>query len=201
VSVAAALAALGFVTVVVDSRGTPGRGRAFQWPETVDRAGVVVADHRAALRALAAKRPWLDLTRCGIIGTSFGAYHALRSGLLEPDLFRAVAAHAGPYHPADALPGWFPGVLGASYDTNPEAYDAVDLVRHASSFDPELLLIHGTDDTNVTMDHTLRLSDALNRAGRHHELLLLAGQRHHLDRGADVFALERAGRFFRQHLG
>jgi dipeptidyl aminopeptidase/acylaminoacyl peptidase len=199
-SVASSLAALGFVTVVLDSRGTPGRGRAFQWPDTPDRDAVVVADHNTALRELASSRPWMDLGRCGIIGTSFGAYHAARAGLLAPDLFRAVVAHAGPYRPADALPGWFPGVLGVRYDEAPDRYRDVDLVAHAKDFVPELLLIHGTDDTNVTLDHTLRLSDALNQAGKHHDLMLLAGQRHHLNAGADVFALERAGLFFQRHL-
>jgi dipeptidyl aminopeptidase/acylaminoacyl peptidase len=53
----------------------------------------------------------------------------------------------------------------------------------------------------VTLDHTVRLSEALNQAGRHHELMLLAGQRHHLDDVAGVLALERAGRFFQHHLG
>jgi dipeptidyl aminopeptidase/acylaminoacyl peptidase len=200
-TVAASLAALGFVTLVLDARGTPGRGRAFQWPDAPDREAVVVADHSAALHALARTRPWMDVDRCGAIGTSFGAYHAVQAGRLAPDLFRAVVAHAGPYRPSDALPGWFPGVLGATLEEDPDLYRDVDLTSHARELATELLLIHGTDDANVTLDHTVRLSEALNQAGRHHELMLLAGQRHHLDDVAGVLALERAGRFFQHHLG
>jgi dipeptidyl aminopeptidase/acylaminoacyl peptidase len=199
-TVAEALSQLGFVTVVLDSRGTPGRGRAFQWPDGQRGSDVVVDDHRAALHRLAAERPWMDLGRCGVLGTSFGAYYAARCGLLAPELFRAVVAHAGPYDLTRVLPGWFPGLLAATYDEDRDAYRDAGLIAHAKDFRPELLLIHGTDDANVTMDHTMRLSHALTRAGQQHDLLLLAGQRHHLDVGAATFALEVAGRFLRRHL-
>jgi dipeptidyl aminopeptidase/acylaminoacyl peptidase len=142
----------------------------------------------------------MDLARCGVIGTSFGGYYAARCGLLDPELFRAVVAHAGPYDLTRVLPGWFAGLLGVTYADDPDAFGEGGLIAHAKEFRPELLLIHGTDDANVTVDHTLRFSDALARAGHQHDLLLLPGRRHHLDVGSATFALESAGRFLRRHL-
>ena len=142
----------------------------------------------------------MDLERCGVVGTSFGGYFAAECGLRYPELFRAVVAHAGAYEPRAVLPGWFPGLLQASYDVDPAAYHDASVITHAKEFEAALLLIHGTADANVTLDQTMRLSAALTAAGRHHELLLLPGQRHHLDDGAGKFALEAAARFFMQVL-
>ena len=199
-AIAAALSQLGVVTTVVDARGTPGRGRAFQWPAVADRVATVVDDHRAALHGLARERPWIDLSRCGVIGTSLGGYFAAQCGLRHPELFRAVVAHAGPYHPPDVLAGWFPALLQTTFDEDMEAFIDAGLVAHAKDFKPPLLLIHGTADTNVTINHTMRFTEALNAAGRHHELLLLPGHRHHLDLDTATFALEAAARFFVRHL-
>ncbi|KPP84069.1 MAG: Dipeptidyl peptidase IV (DPP IV) N-terminal region [Rhodobacteraceae bacterium HLUCCA08] len=69
----AATAALGFVVVVIDGRGTPYRDRAFHAPAFDDPAlATGLADHAAAIRELAATRPWMDLTRVGIFGHSGG---------------------------------------------------------------------------------------------------------------------------------
>jgi dienelactone hydrolase len=198
--VAEALARLGFVTAVVDARGTPGRGWEFHWPPARDRLSIVVADQIAALRALAASRPWMDLSRCGVVGTSLGAYFALRCALREPALFRAVAAHAGPYEPADALPGWFPGLLGASYDDDPDHYARAAIAPRVGQLDQPVLLLHGTADTNVPASQTRRLSRALGQAGRHHEVMWLDGERHHLSDSAASRALDAVGRFFLHHL-
>jgi dipeptidyl aminopeptidase/acylaminoacyl peptidase len=198
-TLAAALARLGFATVVLDGRGTPGRGRAFQWP-LGDRCQIVVDDHIGGLRQLGACRPWFDLSRCGAIGTSFGAYYALRCGLTAPDLFRVVVAHAGPYDLERVLPGWFPALLGTTYIDDPGTYRAAGILAHAKQIDSQLLLIHGLADRNVTVDHTLRLSDALTAAGKDHQLLLLGGQSHHLDPPAAKDALDRAARFLLDHL-
>ena len=84
----------GFAVVVVDGRGTPGRGPAFERAVWGDLAGPVLDDQVDALHALAAGRPELDLTRVGIRGWSFGGYLAALAVLRRPDVFHAAVAGA-----------------------------------------------------------------------------------------------------------
>jgi dipeptidyl aminopeptidase/acylaminoacyl peptidase len=198
--IAESLAVLGFAAVVLDARGTPGRGRAFQQYAAQRPGELLVEDHATSLRQLADRHPALDLSRCGVLGTSFGAYYALRCGLLRPDLFRAVVAHAGPYDLAQVMPGWFAPMLGTSYRDDPGAYRAAGLVARAAEFRPELLLVHGTHDVNVPVCHTMRLSHELNEAGKKHQLLLLQGQSHHLRGASAELALKAAAGFLAGHL-
>lgn len=198
--IAELLAVLGFAAVVLDARGTPGRGRAFQQYAADDVGVLTAADHAGSLRQLASRHAALDLSRCGALGTSFGGYHAVRCGLLHPELFRAVVAHAGPYDLEQVMPGWFAPMLGASFRDDPEAYRRAGIVAHAAELQPELLLVHGTHDVNVPLGHTMRLSHELNEAGKRHELLLLHGQSHHLQGAAAELALKTAARFLADHL-
>nr|WP_245633836.1 prolyl oligopeptidase family serine peptidase [Amycolatopsis jejuensis] len=76
-------------------------GSGYGGPQTITAAaedfGVLgVRDRVAALRVLAARHPWLDITRTGAIGISFGGYYAARCDLVAPELYRAIGAAAGP---------------------------------------------------------------------------------------------------------
>lgn len=199
-TIAQAFAQLGYIGVVLDARGTPGRGRDFQAAAADGFGSLGVRDHVAALRELAERHPWLDAQRRGVIGISFGGYFAARCGLLAPDVYQAVVAAAGPYDLELAAPYWLEALLGVSFHDNPEAFADAGIVQHAADFRPELLLIHGTRDSNVPLATTMRLSDALVRAGKHHDLLLLQNQCHQLRGEHAEFALVEAARFFQRHL-
>ena len=84
----------GFVVVVVDGRGTPGRGPAWERAVWGDLASPVLEDQVDALQALAARDERLDLTRVGIRGWSFGGYLAALAVLRRPDVFHAAVAGA-----------------------------------------------------------------------------------------------------------
>ena len=89
---AAALAQLGYVTVIVDSPGTAGVGRAYQ-DAVFGRLGQFeISDHVAAIRNLAAERPWMDLERVGVHGKSWGGYFALRAMLTEAEFYKVGVA-------------------------------------------------------------------------------------------------------------
>ncbi|MEU7839021.1 MULTISPECIES: prolyl oligopeptidase family serine peptidase [unclassified Nonomuraea] len=199
-TLAEAFAQLGFVGIVLDARGTPGRGRSFQEAAADEFGTIAVRDHVAAITGLAAERPWLDPTRCGAIGLSFGGYHAARCGLLAPQVFRAIVAAAGPYDLEVIAPGWFERLLGASYSADPQRFADAGLVTHAADFRSELMLVHGTHDVNVPLVHTMRFSDALMQAGRQHELVILQNESHQITGTHQLYALESAARFFLRHL-
>jgi dipeptidyl-peptidase 4 len=182
------LADRGFAVLVVDGRGTPGRGPAWERAVHQDLAGPVLEDQLEGLRAAAALEPRLDLGRVGIRGWSFGGYLAALAVLRAPDVVQAAVVGA-------PVTDW------RLYDTHyterylgdsgvaPDAYDRSSLVTpdgrlaaHATppagARPPRLLLIHGLADDNVVAAHSLRLAGALLDAGIDHRFVPLAQGTH-----------------------
>lgn len=167
----------GFAVVVVDGRGTPGRGPEFERAVHGDLAGPVLEDQVDALHAVAADHPDLDLSRVGIRGWSFGGYLAALAVLRRPDVFHAAVAGAPVTDWALYDTHYTERYLGRP-DTHPEAYARSSLLAHAAGLARPLLLVHGLADDNVVAAHTLTLSSALLAAGRPHQVLPLSGVTH-----------------------
>jgi dipeptidyl-peptidase-4 len=167
----------GFAVVVVDGRGTPGRGPEFERAIHRDVAGPVLQDQVDALHAVAERYPDLDLTRVGIRGWSFGGYLAALAVLRRPDVFHAAVAGAPVTDWALYDTHYTERYLGRP-DTDPDAYERTSLIPDAPSLTRPLLLVHGLADDNVVAAHTLRLSSALLAAGRPHNVLPLSGVTH-----------------------
>ncbi|MDN5747842.1 MAG: prolyl oligopeptidase family serine peptidase [Pseudonocardia sp.] len=167
----------GFAVVVVDGRGTPGRGPVFERAVHGDLAGPVLDDQVDALHAVAAQHPDLDLSRVGIRGWSFGGYLAALAVLRRPDVFHAAVAGAPVTDWSLYDTHYTERYLGRP-DTHPDAYARSSLLDDAPALIRPLLLIHGLADDNVVAAHTLRLSSALLAAGRPHTVLPLSGVTH-----------------------
>ncbi len=167
----------GFAVVVVDGRGTPGRGPEFERAVHGDLAAPVLQDQVDALHAVAAEHPDLDLTRVGIRGWSFGGYLAALAVLRRPDVFHAAVAGAPVTDWALYDTHYTERYLGRP-DTHPEAYARSSLIADAPALERPLLLVHGLADDNVVAAHTLTLSSALLAAGRPHQVLPLSGVTH-----------------------
>lgn len=195
------LADHGFVVVSIDGRGTPGRGRAWHRAVAGDLISQPLDDQAAALEALAAQLPEMDLDRVGIYGWSFGGYFSAMAVMRRPDRFHVGVAGAPVTDWGDYDTHYTERYLGVPQDA-PEAYRKSSVLTYAERLRQPLLIIHGTADDNVYFMHALKMSDALFRAGRHHELLALAGFTHMVP---DPLVTERLyGRivdFLRQHLG
>ncbi len=172
----------GFAVVVVDGRGTPGRGPAFEREVRGDLAGPVLDDQIDALDELARLEPRLDLGRVAIRGWSFGGYLAALAVLRRPDVLRAAIAGAPVTNWRLYDTHYTERYLGHP-DREPENYRRTDLVEMVRTLDPgqhvpPLMLIHGLADDNVVAAHTLELSRALLEAGRSHTVLPLSGVTH-----------------------
>ncbi len=167
----------GFAVVVVDGRGTPGRGPAFERAVHGDLAGPVLDDQIDALHAVAAQHPDLDLGRVAIRGWSFCGYLAALAVLRRPDVFHAAIAGAPVTDWSLYDTHYTERYLGRP-DTHPEAYTRSSLIADAPALTRPLLLVHGLADDNVVAAHTLRLSSALLAAGRPHCVLPLSGVTH-----------------------
>lgn len=171
------LANQGYIVVSVDGRGTPRRGR--DWSRALRGSFVAVPleDQVAGLQALGARLPELDLERVGIFGWSYGGYMAAMSVLKEPDVFHAGVAGAPVTEWLDYDTHYTERYVGLP-QAEPDAYRSSSALPLADRLRRPLLLVHGTDDDNVYFSHSLKLSDALFRAGKHHELLALPGFTH-----------------------
>jgi dipeptidyl-peptidase-4 len=173
----------GFAVVVVDGRGTPGRGPEFERAVHLDLAQPVLDDQIDALRDVATRYPDLDLDRVGIRGWSFGGYLAALAVLRRPDVFHAAVAGA-PVTDWTLYDTHYTERYLGHPDTEPAAYERSSLFGDAAVPPSEekpnrpLMLIHGLADDNVVAAHTLRLSSALLAAGRAHQVLPLSGVTH-----------------------
>ena len=167
----------GFAVLVVDGRGTPGRGPAFERAVRGDLAGPVLADQIDALGAAAALNPRLDLSRVAIRGWSFGGYLAALAVLRRPDVFSAAIAGA-PVTDWRLYDTHYTERYLGHPATEPANYERTDLAPLAPGLERPLMLIHGLADDNVVAAHTLRLSRALTEAGRPHTVLPLSGVTH-----------------------
>ena len=155
----------GFAVLVVDGRGTPGRGPAFERAVRGDLAGPVLEDQIDALCAAAALDPRLDLSRVAIRGWSFGGYLAALAVLRRPDVFSAAIAGA-PVTDWRLYDTHYTERYLGHPATEPANYERADLAPLAPGLERPLMLIHGLADDNVVAAHTLRLSRALTEAGR-----------------------------------
>lgn len=171
------LADHGFIVVSADGRGTPGRGRDFERALRGNFAKVTLDDQIEALQALGERYPELDLSRVGIYGWSFGGYMAALGVLRRPDVFHVGVAGAPVVDWHDYDTHYTERYLGLPAE-NPTAYEDSSLLPSAANLRRPLLLIHGTGDDNVYFSHSLKLSDALFRAGRPHDFLPLSGLTH-----------------------
>jgi len=167
----------GFAVLVIDGRGTPGRGPEWERAVRGDLAGPVLDDQVDGLRAAAVLEPRLDLGRVGIRGWSFGGYLAALAVLRRPDVFHAAVAGAPVTDWRLYDTAYTERYLGHPA-TDPAAYERTDLTPLAPDLERPLLLIHGLADDNVVAAHTLQLSRALLEAGRPHSVLPLSGVTH-----------------------
>jgi dipeptidyl-peptidase-4 len=190
----------GFIVVRADGRGTPNRGRAWERVILKDLITVPLADQVAALTAVGARHPELDMARVGVFGWSFGGYFSAMAALLHPELFKAAVAGA-------PVTDW------SLYDTayterymktpaaNPGGYKSTSALTHAAKLAVPLLIIHGITDDNVHFAHTLSLVEALYVAGKRAEVITLSATHMVPDPKLNLAREQVQVDFFRQHLG
>lgn len=180
----------GYIVVTADGRGTTGRGP--KWDRAIYETmkSVTLEDQVDAVRALPEALatlatqenkessettiPQPDLNRVAMIGWSYGGFLSALAVLEAPETFAAACAGAPPTD-------W------TLYDTHyterylgldPAVYERNSIISDAPQLDRPLMLIHGFADDNVTIAHSLRLSQALMAAGRKHTFLPLTGITH-----------------------
>jgi dipeptidyl-peptidase-4 len=199
---AGALAELGFIVVALDGRGTSYRSRDFHdaFLGTEDVFGA--ADHVAAIRSLAATRPFMDLDRVGVTGHSFGGYGSLRAMLLYPDFFKVGVSGVGPgawqeFQQSISTERYF-GVPDDDRKTL-DYYDLVSNTRLAKRLKGKVLLIYGGIDENVPLKQAFVLIDALIKANVDFDTLIVPDAPH--SAGLLPYSVLRTLKYFMSNLG
>ncbi len=193
---AASLAELGFVTVMIDGRGTAQRSRAFH---TASYGKVETAsnldDHIAGIQQLAAVDPAIDGSRVGIIGFSAGGYMTASAMLRYPDFFKVGIAASGNH---DQRLFW--GTWGERYEGYPvgDNYRTQANLTYAANLKGKLLLVHGLLDSGVHPAAVFQLEQALIDNNKDFDLLLFPRSHHDIPgygtrRTWDYFVTHLAG--------
>ena len=195
---AQAMAQLGYIVFVVDARGTPERGKAFQDVVYRNFGKNEIPDHVAALKALAAERPFMDLGRVGIFGGSWGGYFTVRAMLLAPEVYRVGVATYPVY---DLYNHWayLERWMGLPQN-NREGYEYGSSHRLADKLQGKLLMVHGTIDVNAHFGATMNMVDRLVRAGKPYDLIVLPEQDHSLQGHGRKYWVDALRRYFLEHL-
>jgi len=195
----AALAELGFIVIAVDGLGTPFRSKAFHdfsYGNLGDTGGL--ADHIVAIRQLSHKYSYLDLSRVGIYGHSGGGYAAARAILTHPDFYKVAVSSAGNHDARGYVSDWLEKYQGLPEDKN---YANQANVHLANNLKGKLLLACGDMDDNVHPAMTLQLVDALIKANKDFDFLLLPNSNHSFRPHREYFFRKRWDYFVRHLLG
>jgi dipeptidyl aminopeptidase/acylaminoacyl peptidase len=169
------LAELGFMVVQIDGMGTANRSKAFHdvcWKNLAD-AGF--PDRILWIKALARRYPYLDTSRVGIYGTSAGGQNSTGALLFHPEFYKAAVSACGCHDNRMDKSSWNEQWMG--YPVGPH-YAANSNITHAGKLRGKLLLIVGELDNNVPPESTMRLVDALIKAGKDFDLLVVPGMGH-----------------------
>lgn len=188
------LAELGFIVVMVDGMSTSFRSREFEnvCYQNLQDAGL--PDHMAWLRAAARKYPYMDIDRVGIFGASAGGQESTNAVLLHPDFYKAAYSACGCHDNRMDKIWW--NELWMGYPVG-EQYRKSSNVENAHLLRRPLMLVVGELDDNVDPASTMQVADALIKARKDFELVVLPGAGHTM---GELFGERKRFDFFVRHL-
>jgi len=196
-----ALAELGFVVVLIDGTCNPSRSKKFHDACYGNMADNTLPDQITGMRQLAQKYPYIDIERVGIWGHSGGGYATAAAMFRFPDFFDVGISESGNHDNRNYEDDWGERYIGlltkdASGKSN---YEDQANQNYAKNLKGKLLLAHGTMDDNVPPDNTLLVVDALIKANKDFDLLMIPNARHGFG-AANFYMMRRRWDYFVRHL-
>ncbi len=188
------LTRLGFIVVKIDGMGTANRSKAFHdvcWKNLKDGG---FQDRILWMQSAAAKYAELDLSRVGIYGTSAGGQNAAAAVLFHPEFYKVAVAACGCHDNRMDKASWNEQWMG--YPVGPH-YSECSNIDNAYRLQGKLLLIVGEMDTNVPPESTMRFADALIRANKDFDLLVIPNAGHGM---GGAYGQRRMHDYFVKHL-
>lgn len=188
------LAELGFIVVMVDGMGTSFRSRTFENVCYKNLKDAGLPDHIAWIKAAARKYTYMDIDRVGIYGCSAGGQESTNAVLLHPDFYKAAYSACGCHDNRMDKIWWNELWMGYPVD---ESYKACSNVENAHLLTRPLMLVVGEMDDNVDPASTMQVVNALIKANKDFELVVIPGAHHTM--GED-FGEHKRYDFFVRHL-
>ena len=190
------LSELGFIVVMVDGMGTSFRSRDFENVCYKNLKDAAIPDHIAWLKEAGEKYPYMDLDRVGIYGCSAGGQESLSALLMYPEFYKACYSACGCHDNRMDKIWWNELWMGYPVD---ESYAESSNVVNAHLLQRPLMLVVGEMDDNVDPASTMQVADALIKAGKDFELVVIPGARHTM--GEDFGERKRYDFFVKNLLG
>lgn len=169
------LAQKGYVVVSVDNRGTGGKGEGFK-KMTYKQLGKLETEDQIAAAQSIGRYPWVDASRIGIWGWSYGGYMSSLCLFKGADVFKMAIAVA-------PVTNWkfYDSIYTERYMQTPaenSGYDENSPITHVDKLRGKYLLIHGTADDNVHFQNTVEMVSALQKAGKLFDLMIYPNRNH-----------------------
>jgi dipeptidyl-peptidase 4 len=191
-----ALAELGFVVMQIDGTCNPLRSKAFHDSCYGNMGDNTLEDQVSGIKQLAAKNPFMDLNRVGIWGHSGGGFATGAAMFRYPDFFKVGISESGNHDNRNYEDDWGERYIGL---VNGDNYEKQANQMYAKDFKGKLLLAHGTMDDNVPPSNTLLVVDALIKANKDFDLLLIPNA-HHGYGQASYYMMRRRWDYFVKNL-
>lgn len=181
-----ALAELGFVVVIIDGTCNPDRSKSFHDVCYGNMADNTLEDQIEGLKQLAAKYPYMDLSRVGMWGHSGGGFATAAAMFRFPDFYKVGISESGNHDNRNYEDDWGERYIGLLSGDN---YEKQANQVYAKNLKGKLLLAHGAMDDNVPPYNTYLVVDALVKANKDFDLIIFPNARHGY--GGDSFYMMR----------
>jgi dipeptidyl-peptidase-4 len=198
-----ALAELGFIVIELDGMGTPWRSKKFHEAYFGDLGDNTLPDQVEGMKQLAQRFKFIDIDRAGIFGHSGGGFATADAMFRYPDFFKVGISESGNHDNRVYEDDWgekWQGLLKKNSDGS-DNYDSQANQLVAKNLKGHLLLAHGTMDNNVPPNNTLLVVDALIKANKDFDLLMLPNQPHGYGPDANYMTRRRWDYFVRYLMG
>ncbi|NQV33549.1 MAG: S9 family peptidase, partial [Phycisphaeraceae bacterium] len=196
------IADLGYLVVTMDNRGTPApKGAAWRRSIFGSLGPLSTEEQAACLQALGRTRPYVDLSRVGIWGWSGGGSNTLNAMFRKPDVYHVGIAVAPKPQP-HLYNAWFQEIYMETRETNPDGYEKSAPINFAEGLKGDLLILHGTGETNTHIQITEGLVDRLIELGKPFDYMAYPHRNHGLSegKGTTVHVRMLIARYLLEHL-
>ena len=192
----------GYVVLTPDYRGSSGFSREWTTGSYHDVGGGETQDVNAGADYLKSLG-YVDPDRIGVWGLSYGGFMTLQSIITAPKLFAAAinVAGVGEWETQSANGSWTSPRMGVTEVSDPEYYDRANPVKHLDKIERPLMILQGTNDSNVPLWETLKVVDRLEKLGTPFDMAFYPGEIHFFRRAFVLRdAWHRSDAFFYKHL-
>jgi dipeptidyl aminopeptidase/acylaminoacyl peptidase len=213
-----AVAELGFVVVELDAMGSPGRSKSFHDAYYANMGDNGLPDQIYGIQQLAKENPWMDIDKVGIWGHSGGGFASTAGILRYPDFYKVAVSSSGNHDNRNYEDDWGEKWHGLLVQNQGTSMEAVNPINTEITIEPEqdnydkqanqllapnlkgkLLLAHGLMDNNVPPTNSLLVAEALMKANKEFDMLMLPNARHGYGTFSKYF-MKKRWNYFVEHL-